>query len=75
MIITEVKTQVVEIKYITTDEEDYNYYRRQGGSWEVLMGESWEAVYMKEKELELLFQNGQWRGSYGIKKANRKLNG
>jgi len=56
MLITEVKTEVVEINYITTDEEDYNYYRRQGGNWEVLMGESWEAVYMKEAELEKLYQ-------------------
>jgi hypothetical protein len=51
--------KVVEqiVYYVTTDEEDYCDYRRYGDSyWEVAMGESWETVYIKEKELEALFQ-------------------
>jgi hypothetical protein len=55
MKIVKIEKQVIEIAYVTTDEEMYNFYRRQGGSWEILMGESWESMYLKDDELEHLF--------------------
>jgi hypothetical protein len=55
--ITRVDKVTKPIYYIQTDEEDYPSYRRyDGGSWEQSMGESWETVYIREKELESAFQ-------------------
>ena len=54
----EMVTQIVF--YVDTDEDDYNCYRRYAdGSWELLMGESWESVYIKEAELEEAFRLAQ----------------
>ena len=37
-------------KIVTTDDEDWPIYRRYSAdSWEVLMGESWESLYLCEK--------------------------
>lgn len=36
---------------------EWNTHRRSsGGTWEVLMGESWESCYSSEDELEAAYQ-------------------
>ena len=43
--------------YITTDDEHWYFYRRsENGDWEVLMGESWETLFLREQEMERAFQ-------------------
>jgi hypothetical protein len=43
---------------VETDEAMYPTYRRSlGGSWENLIGDSWEPVYMQEAELEAAYQD------------------
>lgn len=51
--VTPVKSFIIE-----TDDKDWPMYRRSAGSvsWENLMGESWEACYSNEEELEKAFQ-------------------
>ena len=43
---------------VETDGKEFPTYRRSehGGSWENLMGESWESVYSYEPELEAAYQ-------------------
>lgn len=49
------KVERVESFYVTTDEDEYPTYRRNGpGAWENLMGCSFEEVY-DDTELERLF--------------------
>ena len=57
MKIEKIERQVEVNYYVETDKKDFPTYRRSSsGSWERLMGESWESVYMEEKELECLFR-------------------
>jgi len=56
MNITSIEKSVSEI--VETDGEEFPIYRRhEGGTWEQLMGESWETVYTREEELEEMYQN------------------
>jgi hypothetical protein len=62
MKIVDVK-RVVETNYYIEieDVEPITHYvsfrRSEGGSWEILMGESWEPCYTTEERLEKEFQN------------------
>lgn len=63
MKIMDVGVSVEPIYYVTTDEMEFNEYRKQGDNWEVAMGESWEPVYRTE-ELDELFKEWQGKGIY-----------
>lgn len=47
-----VTAEIIEIE----GSEYTTYERTAGGSWSVLMGESWESCYSYEDELEALYQ-------------------
>ena len=68
---------------VETDEKEFPIFRRSelGGSWENLMGESWESVYSNEDELEAAYQEWlrssvdqtrkeRWRGDSDVAPAN-----
>lgn len=63
MKIMDVTQNSVPLYYVTTDEMEFNLYRKHGDNWEVAMGESWETVYTGVHELDELFK--EWEDEKG----------